>query len=113
MTEVTIDSLPARLTHHEAPEVTRQLAASLRSADATSVADEALGRWSIDASQLKQFDSSALAVLLECRRMGDAKGLKVQVINAPAKLDQLARLYGLDDLLMLQGGAAATVGEPV
>ena len=45
--------------------------------------------------------------------MGDAKGLKVQVSNAPAKLDQLARLYGLDDLLMLQGGAAATVGEPV
>ncbi|MEO8279714.1 MAG: STAS domain-containing protein [Ideonella sp.] len=101
---MTIDSLPARLTHREAPDVARSLAAAL---DAVPNAEPrpAGSGWPIDASQLKHFDSSALAVLLECRRVADAKGLKVQVTNAPAKLARLASLYGLEDLLVLDGVA--------
>lgn len=102
---MTIDSLPARLTHREAPEVARSLAAALDAAFKAELRPAGSGRWPIDASQLKHFDSSALAVLLECRRVADAKGLKVQVTNAPAKLARLASLYGLADLLVLDGVA--------
>ena len=56
--------------------------------------------WRLDASALTDFDSSALAVLLECRRLADAAGRTVQICDAPAKLGQLARLYGLDELLV-------------
>lgn len=92
-----MDALPARLTHQDAPEVTRRLAAGLASSTASSGA-----AWSIDAAALTHFDSSALAVLLECRRLADAKGLKVQVRGAPPKLGRLAKLYGLDDVLLLE-----------
>jgi phospholipid transport system transporter-binding protein len=54
----------------------------------------------IDASGLRQFDSAALAVLLECQRLAQAWGKGFAVRNAPAKLQELARLYGVDALLM-------------
>ncbi len=54
----------------------------------------------VDASGLKHFDSSALAVLLECRRLAQAWGKGFVVRNAPPKLAALAHLYGVDVLLI-------------
>jgi phospholipid transport system transporter-binding protein len=54
----------------------------------------------IDASGLRQFDTSVLAVLLECERLAQSAGKSFELVRVPAKLTALARLYGLDVLLM-------------
>jgi phospholipid transport system transporter-binding protein len=54
----------------------------------------------VDASSLKHFDSSVLAVMLECQRLAHAWGKGFGVRRAPAKLTQLARLYGIDEMLL-------------
>lgn len=106
MTPSAMPQLPARLTHQEAPECVRQLTQALAQAKGGDAGQHSA--WPIDAAALTHFDSSALAVLLECRRLADADGRQVRIVNAPAKLGQLARLYGVEDLLDLgeQGGAA-------
>ena len=55
----------------------------------------------IDASALQDLDSAALALLLDCQRQAHAHGKTLQVTGAPAKLGQLARLYGVEALLGL------------
>ena len=52
-----------------------------------------------DASALQQFDSSALAVLLACRRACLASGKTLQVRGLSPRLLQLATLYGVASLL--------------
>ena len=52
-----------------------------------------------DAIALKEFDSSALAVLLACRRQVLAAGKGFSVRGLPDRLRQLAGLYGVQDLL--------------
>ena len=90
--------LPARVFHGDADA----LASSLKSqvnAQAQTV--------SVDAQQLIEFDSSALAVLLACRRATEAAGKAFEVRHAPAKLVQLASLYGVAQLLGLPVESAA------
>ena len=53
----------------------------------------------MDAGALQQFDSSVLAVLLDCRRAAVAMGLSFKVDHLPPRLRQLAGLYGVSDLL--------------
>ncbi len=53
----------------------------------------------IDASGLRDFDSSAIAVLLECQRRARASGQRVAVQQAPAQLVELAGLYGVQALV--------------
>ena len=60
--------------------------------------------WEVDASALSEFDTSALAVLLELQRAARARGAELAVAAPPAKLRQLAALYGVDALLGLQPG---------
>ena len=57
----------------------------------------------VDASALETLDSAAVAVLLECARQARSWGKRFAVRNAPAKLAELARLYGVDDLLEIRG----------
>ena len=52
-----------------------------------------------DASTLQTFDSSALAVLLACRREAIAVGKTFSVYGLPARLRQLAGLYGVAELI--------------
>jgi phospholipid transport system transporter-binding protein len=52
-----------------------------------------------DASALRRFDSSALAVLLDCRREALASGKSFAVHQMPARLRELAALYGVGELL--------------
>ena len=53
----------------------------------------------IDASALTVFDTSALALILEARRRAQARGKTLVVHGAPPKLLQLAKLYGVEELL--------------
>ncbi len=84
--------LPASINVNDARDALHMLAQSLKREPATEAV--------IDASALTQFDSSALAVLLECQRLAQASGRGFAVRGAPAKLGQLAQLYGMDDLLL-------------
>jgi phospholipid transport system transporter-binding protein len=52
-----------------------------------------------DAAALSRFDSSALAVLLDCRREALALGKTFSVTRLPARLRELATLYGVAELL--------------
>ncbi len=83
--------LPAELTHDQAPACSRMLAQALRTeGDGTVVAD---------AGALQRFDSSALAVLLDCRREALARGKSFAVAHLPARLRELASVYGVVGLL--------------
>ncbi len=63
------------------------------------------GTWVIDASTLKTFDTAALAVLLQARRLSQSHGRVLRVSGATPQLRQLARLYGVDGLLALDAAA--------
>ena len=88
-------ALPARITMAEASATLAMLQPLLAAADAPV----------IDAAPLAELDTAALAVLLDCRRQAMARGKALQVVGVPAKLRQLATLYGVADLLGLQPGA--------
>jgi phospholipid transport system transporter-binding protein len=83
--------LPAELTHEHATACSRMLAQALRSQPETHVV--------ADAGALGRFDSSALAVLLESRREALTLGKTLSVSRMPARLRDLAALYGVADLL--------------
>ncbi len=84
-------ALPEVLTMAEAKATLASLEAALSAAPAPV----------IDASALRTLDSAAIAVLLQCRRMLAAAGKPLDIIGAPPKLTQLARLYGVEALLRL------------
>ncbi|HSN33194.1 MAG TPA: STAS domain-containing protein [Ideonella sp.] len=85
--------LPEVLTLREARASLRMLAQALqREGTAQPV--------TIDASALRQFDSAALAVLLECQRLARSFGRAFEVRGAPTKLAGLAHLYGIEPLLL-------------
>ena len=91
--------LPATVTAREARDTQRLLAQALQNEPPSGVV--------IDAGNLQQFDSSALAVLLECQRLAKAFGKSFAVRNAPPKLAALAKLYGVDVLLLREAAPAA------
>ena len=83
--------LPSRLTHDDAPACLRMLQ--------QGIAGQAGNSTVLDAAALTQFDSSALAVLLECRRETVALGQGFSVKQLPQRLRELAALYGVAALL--------------
>ena len=102
----TPTALPASLTLKDAQAVLASLRQSL-AADGGDV-------WRVDAASVKQLDTSALAVLLECARMAAAAKRKFEIVNAPARMSDLAHLYGVDGLLGVEAEEfkpAANVGE--
>jgi phospholipid transport system transporter-binding protein len=90
--------LPATLTANEARDTVRMLTQAIKG-QAEGVV--------VDASSLVHFDSSALSVLLECQRQAQAWGKTFSLREPPAKLTALAKLYGVDVLLMRSAGAPA------
>lgn len=86
-------ALPARLTTADAHAALDTLRAAIE-ADAAP---------RLDASSLATLDSSAIAVLLECRRIATAGGKTLPMDGLPAKLSDLARLYGVAELLDAAG----------
>ncbi len=94
--------LPSTVTTEVARDTQRMLAQALQQ----EIKTQNEPRVTVDASGLQHFDSAALAVLLECQRLALAWGKGFAVRNAPAKLIELARLYGVDVLLMPSDVAA-------
>jgi phospholipid transport system transporter-binding protein len=84
--------LPATATLEQAAALAASLPAAVSAGS---------GVLRIDASALTAFDSSTIALLLQAQRLARAAGRSVEVAGAPAKLHELAQLYGVDGLLML------------
>lgn len=89
--------LPATLTLLSATQTAEILAQA-------ATALPAGGSLRVDASELAELDTSALAVLLQARRAAQARGLGWQLEAAPPKLRQLAGLYGVESLLLPTSG---------
>ena len=83
--------LPATLLHDQADVCLAQWVAQLPPALPPAV--------TLDASDLAEFDSSALAVLLGLRRVLTHKGSDLRVEGMTPRLRELASLYGVMDLL--------------
>ncbi len=84
-------ALPATVTIAEASDALRALVQAMP----TEAGEEV----TLDASGLVRFDTSALAVLLEVKRLAQAQGKRFDLVRAPARLAELAKLYGLGPLL--------------
>lgn len=84
--------LPQELTQSQATACLRMLVQGLRSQSGPEVV--------VDATGLSRFDSSALAVLLEFRRETLAMGKHFSIRSLPTRLGDLAKLYGIDELLL-------------
>jgi phospholipid transport system transporter-binding protein len=83
--------LPSELTHRQAAACLRMLLQGL-----SAHREEQLV---VDAAALTVFDTSALAVLLECRREALLRGKRFSVKGLPTGLAGMADLYGVDSLM--------------
>ena len=90
----TMLALPAQLTLPQARAALEALLSALRGQTQSAAAQLVC-----DASALQVFDSSALAVLLECRRHALAAGKTFAVHALPPALAGMAALYGVAELL--------------
>jgi phospholipid transport system transporter-binding protein len=90
-------ALPAALTLRDARTALASLGPAIANADEPVI--------SVDAAALTQIDSASLAVLLQCRRLAEERQRGFEVRNAPARLVDLAELYGVAELLHLNSGA--------
>jgi phospholipid transport system transporter-binding protein len=89
--QTTTLALPERLTLAEADQTLSRLGGELAQQPGAVVV--------VNAGVLKVFDSSALAVLLELRRRLLAQGKTLRVSGWPRRLEDLASLYGVRELL--------------
>jgi phospholipid transport system transporter-binding protein len=64
-------------------------------------------RLTIDFSAVTAVDSSAVALLLEWRRLALAHGKALDFVNLPPNLVALAKLYGVADLIQPSRPGAA------
>ena len=97
--------LPESLTMQQASAVMAGLQALLRDAPGPAV--------SLDAAGLRELDTAAIAVLLQCRRQVQGRGLVFSVDSVPPKLAALMALYGVAELFGLapsehSAGSAST-----
>lgn len=83
--------LPLALTLNEASACAAQLRQAVRTETGAQVV--------VDASALLRFDSSALAVLLDCRREAMTASKSFAVRGMAPRLHELAVLYGVEALL--------------
>jgi len=95
--------LPGTLTMQQAAAASREL-------DAAAAGGS--GPFTVDASPLAAMDTAAIAVLMQARRASEAAGRPFSVSGAPAKLVQLARLYGVAGLLGLDGSGNSSPSPP-
>jgi phospholipid transport system transporter-binding protein len=96
--------LPATLTSREARVTLHMLKQALQS-------EGSAGPVIVEAGPLQQLDSAALAVLLEIVRLAVAWGRAFEVRGVPAKLAALAKLYGIDQMLLKPAPTAPPAAE--
>ena len=90
--------LPPRLRMDGARAAWAQMSPALR-AEAAQVLAAAGREVRLSAAELKDFDSAALSVLLSAGRQCTEQGATLKLDNAPDKLRELARVYGVAELL--------------
>ena len=77
-------------------------------APASVYVDAARSHWpaegdaTIDFAGVTEADSAALALIFKWQRDAEKKGRKVQCLNIPANVLELAKLYGVEDLVSPQ-----------
>lgn len=98
MSDAHVVALPASVTMHDASQALRGVEAALASLGQG-------GAIEIDASAVAEVDTAAVALLLQSRRLAQARGVGFSLRGAPDKLAALARLYGVESLL--SSGTAA------
>ena len=99
---MTTLQLPEKAALGDAAGLAAQLPAALAEGD---------GEFTVDASALKTYDSSTIALLLQARRLAQAAGRGFTVIGAPHELAQLAALYGVEELLSLSPSSSPREGS--
>jgi phospholipid transport system transporter-binding protein len=89
--------LPATLTADEARDTLSMLSQALER--------EPHGTVVVDASALTRFDSAALALLLEIKRLALSFDRPFELRDPPARLVSLAAVYGVDSVIGLTADA--------
>lgn len=97
--------LPPTVRLAEAPLLWAALQAGL-SAEAAQVRAAAGRQLRLNAAELASFDSAVLTLLLGAARLCSQQGLSLEVVGAPPKLLELARVYGVAELLWPAEAAA-------
>jgi len=97
--------LPSRLRMDTARGAWAQMAPALR-IEAGQVLDAAGREVRLSAAALSDFDSSALSLLLSAARQCSEQGVTLILNDAPDKLRELARVYGVAELLWPTAAAA-------
>jgi phospholipid transport system transporter-binding protein len=85
-------ALPVTIMQDQAQEVADNLTGAMSQMSVD-------GAVTLNASALEHFDSSALAVVLACRRAVLELGGDFQLIGLPERLLALAQVYGVTELL--------------
>lgn len=85
--------LPATLMHQTATHCLTELLQAVRAEVSSTV--------TVNAEGLERFDTTALAVLLELRRFVVSLGKTLALQAIPSRLADLARLYGVAELLQV------------
>jgi len=83
--------LPPSVLHDSATATLAEMLRALSAEPSNSVV--------VDVSALERFDSTALAVLLELRRAALQAGKTLALQAMPQRLQNLAALYGIAELL--------------
>ena len=83
--------LPVKATLEQAAALAAELPQALAGSS---------GVFQLDASAVKEVDSSTIALLLQAQRLAQAAGRGFEVTGLPPKLLALASLYGVDSLLV-------------
>jgi len=97
----TVLALPAVANLGAAAALASSLQAQMESG---SGSDKSSGPVRVDGSELQVYDTSTVALLLQLRRLAQAEGRPFELQALPAKLVQLAQLYGVEELLDLPAG---------
>jgi phospholipid transport system transporter-binding protein len=84
----------------------------LRASEEYAARPDLPDRLTIDLAGIDAVDSAAVALLLEWRRQAGRRGKTLQFVNLPENLIELARLYGVEDLIAAAPGASASTVAP-
>lgn len=95
---MSVIALPAQLDGDQAAALLPQLRSQIAAGAGAVV---------LDAAAVRRFDSAALALLLECRRLAQAGQRTLEVQNLPAGLQSMAHVYGVDGVLGLPASTHA------
>lgn len=83
-------ALPSSVTMQQASAVLDALQPLLRDAPGPLVR--------LDASSVRELDTACIAILLQCQRQVQARGLRLVVDGVPTQLGALMTLYGVAEL---------------